>query len=101
MTGLASVTRPDSAATLVADIAEDVRAIASEPAIEHFLICGYSCGGPRARPVQLPDGLVRTAVLAGLTTRHPCLYWYGDMAETNTYELGVAEPVKIFWTLSC
>lgn len=79
---------------LVADCAEDVRAIADALAIDSFLTIGWSGGGPHALAcgALLPDTVRAVATVGSNAPRNaPALDWYAGMGEQNVEEFGAAE----------
>jgi len=70
----------------VADVAEDVAAIADSLGLERFAVLGRSGGGPHALACAalLPDRVTRTAALVSLAPwRATGLNWFGGMADSN------------------
>ncbi|WP_296667594.1 alpha/beta fold hydrolase, partial [Demequina sp.] len=77
----------------VADVAEDVAAVADELGVERFAVVGHSGGGPHALACAASlGGRVRAAVsIAGLAPFEAGgLDWYGGMAQGGRLELEAA-----------
>ncbi|MER7665934.1 MULTISPECIES: alpha/beta hydrolase [unclassified Streptomyces] len=73
----------------VADVAEDVRAIADELGLERFAVVGRSGGAPHALACAalMPDRVTRTAALVTLAPRDADgLDWFEGMAASNVLE---------------
>ena len=81
----------------VADVAEDVRAIADHLGLEHFAVVGRSGGAPHALACAalMPDRITRTAALVGLAPwGAEGLDWFDGMAASNVlaYSTAAADP---------
>jgi pimeloyl-ACP methyl ester carboxylesterase len=77
----------------VADVADDVRAIADHLGIGRFAVVGRSGGGPHALACAalLPGRVVRAASLVGLAPFDaPGLDWFAGMAEMNRRQYAAA-----------
>jgi pimeloyl-ACP methyl ester carboxylesterase len=77
------------AARRVADVAEDVAAIADAIGLRRFAVLGRSGGGPHALACAalLPDRVVRAAVLVSLAPpTAEGLDWFGGMTDINVTE---------------
>jgi pimeloyl-ACP methyl ester carboxylesterase len=78
---------------IVADAADDVRAIADALGIETFAVMGRSGGAPHALACAalLPDRVTRVASLVGLAPYDaPDLDWLDGMVELNRQQYGAA-----------
>ncbi|MFI6061396.1 alpha/beta fold hydrolase [Streptomyces sp. NPDC051286] len=81
----------------VADVVDDVRAIADSLGLERFAVVGRSGGAPHALACAalMPDRVTRTAALVGLAPRGADgLDWFDGMAASNVlaYSTAVADP---------
>ncbi|MFF3327188.1 alpha/beta fold hydrolase [Streptomyces sp. NPDC002889] len=77
----------------VADVAQDVRAIADELGLERFAVVGRSGGAPHALACAalMPDRVTRTAALVTLAPRDAVgLDWFEGMAASNVLEYTTA-----------
>ncbi|GAA3369511.1 alpha/beta hydrolase [Streptomyces sannanensis] len=84
----------------VADVAEDVRAIADELGLERFAVVGRSGGAPHALACAalLPERVTRTAALVGLAPRDAVgLDWFAGMTDSNVteYTTAAADPAEL------
>jgi pimeloyl-ACP methyl ester carboxylesterase len=73
----------------VADVAQDVRAIADELGLERFAVVGRSGGAPHALACAalMPERITRTAALVTLAPRDADgLDWFEGMAASNVLE---------------
>ncbi|MEU3602850.1 alpha/beta hydrolase [Streptomyces sp. NPDC006798] len=82
----------------VADVAQDVRAIADELELERFSVVGRSGGAPHALACAalMPDRVDRTAALVTLAPRDAVgLDWFDGMAASNVdaYTSALDDPV--------
>ncbi|MEU1126652.1 alpha/beta fold hydrolase [Streptomyces sp. NPDC005899] len=81
----------------VADVAEDVRAIADSLGLEKFAVVGRSGGAPHALACAalMPERVTRTAALVGLAPWGAAgLDWFEGMAASNVlaYSTAAADP---------
>jgi pimeloyl-ACP methyl ester carboxylesterase len=81
----------------VADVAQDVKAIADELCLDTFAVVGRSGGGPHALACAalLPGRVTKAGVLVSLAPREAeGLDWFAGMAESNVREFttAAAEP---------
>jgi pimeloyl-ACP methyl ester carboxylesterase len=88
------------ASRTVADVAEDVAAIADYLEIKRFAVLGRSGGGPHALACAalLPDRVTRAATLVSLAPRQARgLSWFEGMAESNVdaYTVAAEDPAKL------
>ncbi|WP_062385993.1 alpha/beta fold hydrolase [Demequina iriomotensis] len=77
----------------VADVAEDVAAVADELGIARFAVAGHSGGGPHALAcgAMLPDRVLATVAVASLAPYGAAgLDWYGAMGAGGRAELEAA-----------
>jgi len=82
------------AGRLVADCADDVRAIVDELGIERFHSMGWSGGGPHALATAalLPDRVISAATVVGAAPHEAEGFdWSAGMGRENIEEMGLAE----------
>jgi pimeloyl-ACP methyl ester carboxylesterase len=88
------------ASRTVADVAQDVEAIADFLGVKRFAVLGRSGGGPHALACAalLPHRVTRAATLVSLAPRQARgLNWFDGMAESNVdaYTVAAEDPEKL------
>ena len=88
------------ASRTVADVAQDVAAIADHLGLKRFAVLGRSGGGPHALACAalLSHRVTRAATLVSLAPMQaPGLNWFEGMAESNVdaYTVAATDPVKL------